>query len=80
MGNEERFGFIERVRPEPFRLDTEKKSLKERGIIVRSASQVILAEEADPAYKDVDRVVEISDKIGIATRVARLAPMAVIKG
>jgi len=57
-----------------------KKSLKERGIIVRSASQVILAEEADPAYKDVDRVVEISDKIGIATRVARLAPMAVIKG
>jgi tRNA-splicing ligase RtcB len=57
-----------------------KKSLEERGIIVRSASEVILAEEADPAYKDVDRIVEISDKIGIATKVARLAPIAVIKG
>jgi tRNA-splicing ligase RtcB len=57
-----------------------KKSLEERGIIVRSASEVILAEEADPAYKDVDRIVGISDRIGIAARVARLAPMAVIKG
>ncbi|UCB60554.1 MAG: RtcB family protein, partial [Candidatus Bathyarchaeota archaeon] len=57
-----------------------KKSLEERGIIVRSASSVILAEEADSAYKNVDKVVEVSDKIGIATRVARLKPLAVVKG
>jgi tRNA-splicing ligase RtcB len=39
-----------------------------------------LAEEADPAYKDVDVVAEVSDKIGIATEVARLVPIAVVKG
>jgi tRNA-splicing ligase RtcB len=40
----------------------------------------VLAEEADPAYKNVDKVVEVSDKVGIATRVARLMPIAVVKG
>lgn len=57
-----------------------KKELENRGMVVRCASQVILAEEADPAYKDVDRVVHVSDKLGIATQVARLAPLAVVKG
>ena len=57
-----------------------KKALEQRGIVIRAASAVVLAEEADPAYKDVDRVVEVSDKIGIATRVARLVPIAVVKG
>ena len=57
-----------------------KEELAGRGIIVRSASKSVLAEEADLAYKDVDRIVEISDSLGIATRVARLAPMAVVKG
>ncbi len=57
-----------------------KKALEQRGIVVRAASQVVLAEEADPAYKNVDRVAEVSDKLGIATRVARLLPMAVVKG
>jgi tRNA-splicing ligase RtcB len=57
-----------------------KKGLGKRGIIVRAASAAILAEEADLAYKNVDEVVEVSDKIGIATRVARLLPMGVVKG
>ncbi len=57
-----------------------KKALEQRGITVRAASAVVLAEEADPAYKDVDRVVEVSDKLGIATRVCRLVPMGVVKG
>jgi tRNA-splicing ligase RtcB len=57
-----------------------KTALEKRGIIVRAASAAVLAEEADPAYKDVDVVVEVSDKIGIATKVARLVPLAVIKG
>ncbi len=57
-----------------------KKALEKRGITIRAASAVVLAEEADPAYKDVDRVVEVSDKLGIATRVCRLVPMGVVKG
>ncbi len=57
-----------------------KDALESRGIIVRAASKVVLAEEADLAYKDVDRIAEISDKLGIATRVARLVPLAVVKG
>jgi len=57
-----------------------KRALEKRGIVVRSASSVVLAEEADLAYKNVDKVVEVSDKVGIATRVARLLPIAVVKG
>ncbi len=57
-----------------------KKSLEARGMVIRSASPVVLAEEADPAYKDVNRIAEVSDKLGIATRVARLVPLAVVKG
>ncbi len=57
-----------------------KKALAQRGIYVRSASEVVLAEEADPAYKNVDVVVEVSDRVGIATKVARLVPIAVVKG
>ena len=57
-----------------------RRSLESRGIVVRSASAVVLAEEADPAYKDVDRVAAVSDAVGIAKRVARLVPLAVIKG
>lgn len=57
-----------------------KKALEKRGILVRSASAVVLAEEADPAYKDVDRVAEVSDALGIATRVCRLTPLGVVKG
>ena len=57
-----------------------KRSLESRGIVVRSASAVVLAEEADSAYKNVDNVVEVSDKVGIATRVVRLVPIGVVKG
>jgi tRNA-splicing ligase RtcB len=57
-----------------------KKELESRGIVVRAASAVVLAEEADPAYKNVDKVAEVSDKVGIATRVVRLLPIAVAKG
>jgi len=57
-----------------------KKALEQRGITVKAASAVVLAEEADPAYKDVDRVAEVSDKLGIATRVCRLVPIGVVKG
>ena len=57
-----------------------KTALERRGIVVRSQSAMVLAEEADPAYKNVDMVAEVSDKVGIATKVARLVPIAVVKG
>lgn len=40
----------------------------------------VLAEEADPAYKDIDQVAKVSNDAGIATLVARLTPIAVTKG
>lgn len=57
-----------------------KAGLEKRGITVRAASASVLAEEADPAYKNVDMVAEVSDNVGIATKVARLVPLAVVKG
>ncbi len=57
-----------------------KTALEKRGIYVKAASAVVLAEEADPAYKNVDIVAEVSDKVGIATKVARIVPLAVVKG
>jgi tRNA-splicing ligase RtcB len=57
-----------------------KSALEKRGIVVRAASASVLAEEADPAYKNVDMVADVSDKVGIATKVARLVPLAVVKG
>ncbi len=57
-----------------------KTALEKRGVVVRAASSSVLAEEADPAYKNVDVVAEVSDRIGIATKVARLVPIAVVKG
>jgi tRNA-splicing ligase RtcB (3'-phosphate/5'-hydroxy nucleic acid ligase) len=57
-----------------------KTALEKRGIVVRAASASVLAEEADLAYKNVDMVADVSDKVGIATKVARLVPLAVVKG
>ncbi len=57
-----------------------KAALEKRGIVVRAASAMVLAEEADSAYKNVDVVADVSDKLGIATKVARLVPIAVVKG
>ena len=50
------------------------------GITVRAGSMSGLAEEAPIAYKDVERVVNVVHKAGIARKVARLEPVAVIKG
>jgi len=57
-----------------------REKLRKKGIIIRTASQEVIAEEASEAYKDVDRVAEVSDALYLALKVARLIPMAVIKG
>lgn len=54
--------------------------LTKEGIIIRSRSDVGLAEEAPLAYKDVDDVVSVVARAGLARMVARLKPLAVIKG
>ncbi len=54
--------------------------LAERGILIRSPSLRGVAEEAPGAYKDVSAVVDAADKAGLARKVARLEPMACIKG
>ncbi|MBK7218704.1 MAG: RtcB family protein [Candidatus Promineofilum sp.] len=57
-----------------------RRELEERGIRVRAGSLAGLAEEAPMAYKDVDRVIEVVHGAGIARKVARLVPVAVVKG
>jgi tRNA-splicing ligase RtcB len=57
-----------------------QEELGEQGIVVRARSMRGLAEEAPVAYKDVSRVVEVVHGAGIARKVARLHPLAVIKG
>ena len=57
-----------------------RRELEEGGIRVRAGSMPGLAEEAPAAYKDVDAVVEAVAGAGIAKKVARLRPVAVVKG
>jgi tRNA-splicing ligase RtcB len=55
-------------------------SLEQDGIVVRAGSLAGLAEEAPQAYKDIDRVVAVVESAGLARIVARVEPLAVIKG
>lgn len=57
-----------------------KKQLEARDIIVEAGSYRGLVEEAPEAYKDVDEVVRVSHEAGIGNIVARLVPLAVMKG
>jgi len=54
--------------------------LAAQGILVRSETRDGILEEAPDAYKDVDAVIETVHHAGLARKVARLRPMAVIKG
>ena len=57
-----------------------RRELEAQGIVVRCPSNRGLAEEAPFAYKDVDRVVSVVERAGLARRVARLVPLGVVKG
>ena len=54
--------------------------LKSKGIIIKCWSMRGIAEEAPIAYKDVDEVVEVVHQAGLSKKVAKLVPLAVIKG
>ena len=57
-----------------------KKSLNDKGIFIKSLTRDGVVEETPQAYKDVDSVVDVSHELGIATKVAKLVPIGVIKG
>ena len=57
-----------------------KKSLNDKGIFLKALTRDGVVEETPQAYKDVDAVVNVSHDLGIATKVAKLVPIGVIKG
>ncbi|MCE5268996.1 MAG: RtcB family protein [Planctomycetaceae bacterium] len=56
------------------------RELAEKGIIAKCRSWKGLAEEQPAAYKDVSMVVDVVHKAGLASKVARLRPIGVVKG
>ncbi|MCK4420326.1 RtcB family protein [candidate division WOR-3 bacterium] len=57
-----------------------RDELAKKGIYIRAHSIKTIREEVPEAYKDIDMVVDTVSSIGISKKVARMAPMAVIKG
>ncbi len=54
--------------------------LENKGIYIKALTKEGVVEETPEAYKDVDAVADVSHRVGIATKVARLVPIGVIKG
>jgi tRNA-splicing ligase RtcB len=54
--------------------------MEEHGIYVKTASYAGLAEEAGPAYKNVDDVVGAAHQAGISKIVAKFVPIGNVKG
>ncbi len=57
-----------------------REELEEKGIFVRATGRLTMAEEMPEAYKDVTEVVNVAHGSGISRKVAKLRPLAVIKG
>ena len=53
---------------------------KKKNIHLKARSLKGISEEAPQVYKDIDEVIKVSDKAGLAKKVAKLKPMGVIKG
>ena len=60
--------------------DQVKIDLENKGIHIQAGSMSGDAEEAAGAYKDIDQVIEAVTGAGIARKIARLVPIAVVKG
>ena len=56
------------------------RELAEKGIVARCRNWKGLAEEQPAAYKDVSLVVDVVHRAGLASKVARLRPLGVVKG
>lgn len=57
-----------------------EKEMESKDIMVETLSKKSLVEEAPEVYKDIDEVVKVSHEAGIGNLVARLVPLAVMKG
>lgn len=57
-----------------------QRELEDRGILVRWTGRHTMAEEMPDAYKEISQVVEVVHRSGISRKVARLRPIAVVKG
>ena len=66
---------IRSFRGEKVSADMEKKNM-----FVKAASWKGIAEEAAPAYKDINEVAKVSNDVGLGKAVARLVPLGVVKG
>ena len=57
-----------------------QKDMEKRGIYVKTVTFSGLAEEAGPAYKDIDDVIDAVDSAGISKKVVRFVPIGNVKG
>ena len=57
-----------------------QQELKAHNVAIKAGSIKGMLEEAPEAYKDVNEVVRVSHELGIGNLVARLKPLAVVKG
>ena len=57
-----------------------RAEMLQQGIIINAGSLSGMAEEAPFAYKDVDEVVNVVEGAGLANKVVRLRPLAVVIG
>jgi tRNA-splicing ligase RtcB len=53
---------------------------EQRGVLVMAHGRDSVAEEMPEAYKDASLVVDVMERAGVTARVARLRPIACIKG
>ncbi len=63
-----------------FRGEQIKQELKDKDIEIEAGGWKSIAEEAPGVYKDIDEVVKVSHKLGIGNLVAKVKPLAVMKG
>lgn len=63
-----------------YTLEDVRSALESKGIYIKAVTKAGVIEETPNAYKDVDAVANVSNSLGIATKVARLVPIGVIKG
>jgi tRNA-splicing ligase RtcB len=56
------------------------RELSEKGILVKAHTAKGAAEEAPGAYKDVEEVAAVAEATGLSRRVARVRPIACVKG
>ena len=57
-----------------------KTELADKGVAIYETNEKYLSEEAPDAYKNIDDVINLTEKAGLARPVARLKPLIVIKG